>query len=80
MDDYNKAKLDERIKDADLSKPVIDDLRTRLSVASHEGVAKVMRDFEGAMAERRKQVLQSHRRAHQGLAPRNKLCLAFCLK
>lgn len=76
----DKDKLMARINDADLPFAARDDLLRRLTVASHEGVAHVVRDFEGAMAERRKQVLQSHRRAHQGLAPRNKLCLVFAFK
>lgn len=64
--------LEKRIRNADLLPGEQDLLLKRLSVASHEGVAAVVRDFETAMQKRRISVLQSHRRFHEGRFGQNK--------
>jgi hypothetical protein len=65
----DRVKLACRIEEADIPKSVSDFLLKRLSVASHEGVAAVVRDFEVAMVQRRAEVLQSHKRFWRGITP-----------
>lgn len=65
----DREKLRQRIEDADIPGEDRQNLLLRLKVASHEGCAAVVRDFEAAMVRRRKQVLQSHRRFWEGRNP-----------
>jgi hypothetical protein len=66
MDPLEKKILEKRIRNADLLPDDKDLLLKRLSVASHEGIAAVVRDFEVFMQKRRISMLQSHRRFHEG--------------
>jgi hypothetical protein len=78
----DRVRFAERIKGSDLRLDIIDDLTRRLSVASAEGCAHVVRDYEAAMVERRKQVLKSHARYHGGKSPspRDKRMICLDLK
>lgn len=73
----NKERLELRIRESVVDGPTQDFLLRRLKVASHEGVAAIVRDFEAAIVEVRKKVLQSHRLRHaaRGLNFRNKSML-----
>lgn len=66
MDSKERKILEKRIRNADLLPCDKDLLLKRLSIASHEGGAAVVRDFETLMQKRRISVLQSHRRFHEG--------------
>lgn len=68
-----KQVLAKRIENADLLPDDKDLLQKRLSVASHEGIAAIVRDFDTLMFKRRQLLLQSHRRYAQGLHGRDKL-------
>lgn len=61
--------LVKRITDADINPSEKELFLLRLKISSHEGTAKVIREFEVAMQKRREQVLQSHRRFHEGKGP-----------
>jgi hypothetical protein len=62
----NREKLAEQIAGADIPTGDKELLILRLHVASHEGCAAIVREFEGAMTKRRKACLASHRRFFEG--------------
>lgn len=76
----DKEKLEKTITGADIPRAEKDLLLRRLKVGSHEGVAHVVRDFQEAVLQKRREVCQSHRRYSQGLMPRNKLCFVIATK
>jgi hypothetical protein len=65
----DREKLAERISDSDIPSGTRELLLVRLKVASHDGCAAVVRDFEAAVTKRRCQVLPSHRRFFAGRGP-----------
>jgi hypothetical protein len=80
----DKEKLIKRIRTSDIPPGDAEALIRRLKVASHEGVAAVVRDFDHAMALRRARVLPSHRHLLPSLlrqtSPSNKLASFYHLK
>lgn len=81
MEQLQKDKLAKQIAEADLPTTERELLLRRLKVASHEGVAAVIRDFEQAMTIRRAQVSPSYRR-RLGMMDfgSNKMAHAFATK
>lgn len=65
----DRTKLVKQIEASDLAPAETDLLLRRLKIASSEGVAAVVRDFEYSVKINRCRKLQSHRRYFQGLAP-----------
>lgn len=78
----DRTRFAARIEASDLRRDIVSGLLARLKVASSEGCAAVVRDFDAAMMERRKQVLSSHRRFFAGQAPdpRNKMAVSLNVK
>ena len=76
----DKIKLGIQIAEADLKFIDRDFLLTRLKVASHEGVAAIVRDFEAAMVKRRAELLPSHRGRGSMYAPMDKMLSKFSHK
>ncbi len=78
----DRDKLAKKIEEADLLPAVRDNLLRRLKVASHDGVASVVRDFSEAMEKRRIEVLPSYRRRIQAsrMSPQNKQAFVFNAK
>jgi hypothetical protein len=78
----DREKLAQRITDSPIPRDEADLLLRRLKVASCEGCAAVVRDFDTAMARERARVLKSHR--HRGLgrspSPMNKLMPVLSFK
>lgn len=65
----DRSKLAKQIEQSDLAPAEVDLLLRRLKIASSEGCAAIVRDFEQSVKLHRCKTLQSHRRYYQGLAP-----------
>jgi hypothetical protein len=78
----DREKFRQQIEDSPLNRDLTSFLLARLKVASHEGCAAVVRDFEEAMIAYRRKVLPSHRRYFQGRMPdpMNKQMISFEVK
>jgi hypothetical protein len=74
------TKLALQIAQADISLSERDSMLMRLKVASHVGVAKIVREFEAAMAKRRAEVLPSYRNRGSMYAPMDKMLSTFSHK
>lgn len=79
MDQLQREKLAKQIEASPLDNPTRQQLISRLKVASHEGCAAVIRDFEAGMEKYRREKLPSYRRTHPG-APMNKAALILHAK
>lgn len=78
----DRERLAKRIQESPLNNVETDLLLRRLSVASSEGCAKVLRDFDNQMAAYRMKVLASHRAssANGGVSRLTKQGFAFDFK
>lgn len=77
----DREKLAQRIADSVIPKEDTEMLLKRLKVASNEGCAAVVRDFEDLMARERRKLLQSHRRVYSGrCSPQDKRMILTSFK
>jgi hypothetical protein len=76
----DKCKLQSHIVESDLKLADQNFLLLRLKVASHEGVAAIVRDFEQLMVKRRAEVLPSHRGRVGMYAPMDKMLSTYSHK
>jgi hypothetical protein len=76
----DKTKLALQIAQADIRKVDSELLLMRLKVASHEGVAAIVREFDALMVKRRCEVLPSHRDRRSMYAPMDKMLSTYSHK
>lgn len=67
----DKEKLYRSIQESDIPRTESDILLRRLKIASHEGVASVVRDFDYQIEIHRAKTLKSHRHRLPGLIRRD---------